>query len=88
MASDNQKKLDHFRWEYLVKIIMKTLEWWVILMKCFEHHMILDDENVEAWALALLQKPMVGFRCDTIPILPYNHNTRKLGRAWLETYIP
>ena len=46
-----------------------------------------DDENVEAWALALYKNWWLS-GCDTIPILAYNHNTRILGRAWLETYIP
>ena len=49
--------------------------WHVFLnTRCF------DDENDKAWALALLQNWWLS-GCDTIPTLPYNHDTRILGRA-------
>ena len=62
----------------------------VILLKCFDmcSWTLYDvDEIVKAWALALLQNWWLS-GCDTIPTLPYNHDTRILGRAWLEGYIP
>ena len=39
---------------------MKTLEWWVILLRCFnmcwETQLVYDDENDEAWDLTLFYK--------------------------------
>ena len=59
-------------------MIMKTLEWWVILLICFDMCSWtpddLDDENVEAWALALYKTdgcldaiPFQFYRKTTIP---------------------
>ena len=84
-------KLDHFRWEYLVTMIMKTLEWWVILLKCFDMCFRtpddFDDENVEAWALALYKTdgcldaiPFQFYRITTIP-------KNWVGLDWKFTYL-
>ena len=84
-------KLDHFRWEYLVKMPMKTLEWWVILLKCF--YMCswtqddFDDENVKAWALALYKTD--GF-LDAIPFQFYRTTTipkNWVGLDWKLIYL-
>ena len=59
-------------------MVMKTLEWWVILLKCFDMCSWtpddFDDENVEAWALALYKTdgcldaiPFQFYRTTTIP---------------------
>ena len=73
------------------KWIMKSLEWWVILLKCFDMCSWtlddLDDKTVEAWALALLQNWWLS-GCDTIPTLPYNHDTRIwVGLDWNFIYL-
>ena len=61
------------------KMVMKTLEWWIILLKCFGH--VFPNtwwfwwwKNVEAWALALYKTdgcldaiPFQFYRTTTIP---------------------
>ena len=60
------------------KMFMKTLEWWIILLRCFNMCFRtpddLDDENVKAWALALYKTdgcldaiPFQFYRTTTIP---------------------
>ena len=63
-------------------MIMKTLEWWVILLKVLK-------VNMTPWVTKWLwQKLMVGFGCDTIPILQYNHNTWIwVGLNWKFMYL-
>ena len=72
------------------KWIMKTLEWWSHSIEMFCHvflNMIWCRWIVKAWALSLLKNWWL-FGCDTIPTLPYNHDTRIwVGLNWNFIYL-
>ena len=62
---------------------MKTLEWWVHSNEGFEgeYDWLLKKETI--W-----QQLMIEFGCDTIPALPYNHNTWNwVGLNWKFMYL-
>ena len=44
LVSSAKAKLDHSRWEHLSQMTMKTLEWWVILLKVLKVIWLLNDK--------------------------------------------